>query len=74
MSDKFVLFEASDSDNLGPLTFTVASEDGLQNVSAWFEMKRESDTSSWLAVKDLDYELQTSFRLRIKVQVLGGPW
>ena len=70
-NDKFVLFEASDRDNPGQLTFSVSSEDGQQDVSGWFEMTRETSTSSWLAIKNLDYETQTSYRLKIQVQVLS---
>ena len=38
-------------------------------MSAWFEMRKETGSSSWLVIKDLVYDDQYSFQLEIFVEV-----
>ena len=63
-----LLFEATDKDKLGGLTFIVEDQNG-QDVSQKFEMQKVDEFSSHLAIKDLDYEQQYSYQLLIKVSV-----
>ena len=68
VNESALLFEATDKDKLGGLTFIVEDQNG-QDVSQKFEMQKVDEFSSHLAIKDLDYEQQYSYQLLIKVSV-----